>query len=88
MSTSAEPTTNVTKPAFVFDEAKTKAKLDKLEKDIQAKSGKAGYNPHLFYQLYILPLVTDMINNEKTEELYNKIMSLPNEIPLLKNMKQ
>lgn len=88
MSTSTAPTTNVTKPAFAFDEVKTKAKLDKLEKDIQNKSGKTGYNPHLFYQSYILPLVTAMINNEKTEELYNKIMSLPNEIPLLKDMKQ
>ena len=86
MSTSTTSTAAV-KPSFIFDEAKTKAKLDLLEKDIQAKSGKAGYNPHLFYQSNILPLVTDMINNKKTEELYNKIMSLPNEIPALKDMK-
>lgn len=68
---------------FVFDEGKVNAKIEALRKDMAAKSGKPNYNPYLFDQEKLVPLLNVYNKGIRSEELFNQFMSLPSEIPAM-----
>lgn|ERR1041385_2458103 len=84
-----ETTTKESKEtAFKFDEAKVKAKFATIEKAVNDQQGKRGYNPFVFINETVNPLVKRFIGSkeekiepERTKELQDTILSLPDEPP-------
>lgn len=72
---------------FTFDETKVKEHFKKIEDSVNATQGKKGYNPFMYLQNKVNPLIEAYIKGERTEALFNKIMSLETDIkPVISNV--
>lgn len=61
---------------FVFDENKVLAKLTEVKEYYKKFAGKRGYNPYFFLYNILAPIEAAIAKGDKSQELYNKVMSL------------
>lgn len=66
-----------------FNQKAWAEKLSRLEACKTEQAGKPNYNPFLFFGLKVVPLTTRYAKGERTPELFNAMMALPDTIPSL-----
>lgn len=69
---------------FVFDDTKVKAKFATIEENVNKQQGKKGYNPFIWLNAKVNPLVNRYRKGERTVELQNAILALEDVPPVPK----
>jgi hypothetical protein len=74
-----ETTAHIAKPpAFVFDKAACVKKFDEVGKSVSAYKGRAGYDVDAWLKENVYPLDVRLnVKGEKTKDLFDAIMALP-----------
>lgn len=79
--------TKETKPVapveFKFNEDAVKKHLGLIEAEINKKAGQPGFNPFMWAEACVQPLVKRFMQGERSKELQDAVLKLPTEIPPL-----
>jgi len=66
-----------------FDETAIKKKIQTIEENVNKIVGRKGYNPHFWLNQSVHPLVNRFLAGERTSELQDAILALPDSPPKL-----